>query len=237
MDNLKVFCIKCWLESNHEIVYNIPETKNYNDITEFNNYQMIKCRWCDSISYRTESSNTEDRSYDEEGEEWLYISSKIYPRRWDELIKKQYFCRAPRIVKVIYNETIEAFNNGLYTLCTAGIRAIIEAICIDKKIKWWLVRKVDNKTKEYIEKYSDKLVWKINSLSNEWLLTPIFASFFHDLRGLWNDAVHQLEIPSMDELKIAIDIIERTLFNIYEIEERREDFESYNTNRKKRLKK
>ena len=45
------------------------------------------------------------------------------------------FPNAPATIQLLYHETIGSFNHLHKTLCVAGIRAIIEAICLDKKIE------------------------------------------------------------------------------------------------------
>jgi hypothetical protein len=51
-------------------------------------------------------------------------------------------------------------------------------------------------------------------------LTEANAETLHQLRWLGNDAIHQLARPSVKELKLAIEIIEHTLEQIYEIPEK-----------------
>jgi hypothetical protein len=55
------------------------------------------------------------------------------------------------------------------------------------------------------------------------LLTESSSQTLHEYRYLGNDAVHELARPSDDELRLAIDIIELTLEQLYELPEKAEE--------------
>jgi hypothetical protein len=48
-------------------------------------------------------------------------------------------------------------------------------------------------------------------------LTKEHGRTLHELRFLGNEAPHELKVPRSDELHIAIDIVEHTLENLYEL--------------------
>lgn len=112
----------------------------------------------------------------------------------------------------MYQETIDAFNNNLILLCSVGIRATIEAICIDKKISEGTFTNPNGKIIK-----SKNLDGKIHDLANKGYITSDNVEVLHELRFLGNAAVHELAITSISELSLAIDILELVIDNIYEI--------------------
>jgi hypothetical protein len=120
----------------------------------------------------------------------------------------------------IYRETIEAYNNELYTLTAGGLRAIVEAICIDKAIADGPVEEKDKATGGTKIVRRNNLQGKIFGMAEKGFLTQKQAEVLHEHRFMGNEALHDLEMPDPDNLKLAIDIIEHTLVTIYELEHR-----------------
>lgn len=58
---------------------------------------------------------------------------------------------------------------------------------------------------------------KIGGLTEKALLTKKHSEILHEHRFLGNDALHSLDALAKYELKLAIEIIEHTLDNLYEI--------------------
>ena len=56
---------------------------------------------------------------------------------------------------------------------------------------------------------------KINSLQKEKILAEEHAEILHALRFIGNEAVHELTAPPEKDLKVAIEIVEHTLENLY----------------------
>jgi Domain of unknown function (DUF4145) len=119
----------------------------------------------------------------------------------------------PKKLRPIYREVIEAFNRGIHTLCAAVPRGLVEGICDDCKVRRGPVEdkqsgKVNQKT---------NLEGKINGLVGRGFLTMRHATILHKHRFLGNQALHDLEAPSRESLTAAIEIVEHTLENIYEL--------------------
>jgi len=119
----------------------------------------------------------------------------------------------PQNIRTIYRETIDALNSGSLILCSGGIRAIVEGVCNDKGITKGTV--INGAGKSIVSK---NLNGKIEGLHTAGYLTPENAAILHELRFLGNEALHSLSAPSHEELKIAINIVEQTLDNIYELQ-------------------
>jgi hypothetical protein len=61
---------------------------------------------------------------------------------------------------------------------------------------------------------------KIAGMAEKGILTSGAAQSLHEHRYLGNNAVHELAMPSRDELKLAIEIIEHVLDQLYVIPEK-----------------
>jgi len=66
---------------------------------------------------------------------------------------------------------------------------------------------------------------KISWLREKGLLTKTNAEILHAHRYLGNDALHALEMPSVDELRLAIEIVEHVLVGLYMIEDKAAEIE------------
>jgi hypothetical protein len=97
----------------------------------------------------------------------------------------------------IYKETHAALCSELPILAGIGIRAIIEAVCKDKKIK------------------GRNLEEKIDALVAKGLTTPAGAKILHSLRFLGNDAAHEVKAHSTEELASALSVAEHLLQSVY----------------------
>ncbi len=174
-------------------------------------YQIIECGGCENVSFRHlyTDSITKNHSQSEGLDPYTQI---LYPKRTKDTIDIKTLLNTPVNIVNIYRETIDAFNNNQTILCSGGIRAIIEGICKDKGIKSGEITDKGGKKRN-----STGLEGKIEGLVSERFLTKSNAETLHDLRFMGNEALHELESPTKNELKLAIEIIESTINNIYEI--------------------
>ena len=67
---------------------------------------------------------------------------------------------------------------------------------------------------------------KINGLYEQGILTQKQSNILHELRFFGNRAVHELAVPSKDSLKMAMEILEQIIFNIYELSAKTEKLKS-----------
>jgi len=209
--NLKIPCRECERITNHRIIFSKTQ-KFPNTLIEPYNYdvqewQMVQCKGCDNISIYLKKSLSNDDTY----------IDYIYPLV--ERKKENRFIHTPAKIQRIYHETIVSFNNLNQTLCVAGIRAIIESICNDKNIKGKKHKRITKCCNTEITYTKSDLETKINILVEKGYITQVNADVLHKLRILGNNAIHQIEIPNFEQIEIAIKIIEKTLDNIYELNE------------------
>lgn len=237
--SVNVQCVKCTGTTDHLVVGSIDNHGSEYDKREgwsvdwVDRYQIIQCGGCKSTSFRHTSWFSEDLDpvTGQDG-----VVERLYPKRSaDSLIEKS-FLNVPQRLRRIYRESIECFNNESPTLCAAGLRALVEGICAEQGVKSGPVevnaagggRKIVRKT---------DLAGKIAGLQEMGLLTKRGANTLHEHRFLGNDAVHELARPSVDELQFAIEIIEHTLEELFELPEKAKELQRAAITRKLKAKK
>ncbi len=204
---VRTHCNKCRKDVNHEILMNyyqngtavlgsdfdmrygkVDYTADY-----FNDYQIIKCLGCDSISFRSYNYFSEIQNEIDDGT-W----EERYPESAERTEKD--FKYLPSTLIEIYEEVVMAYNKKGSILCAAGIRAILEGICKDKGIT------------------DDNLDKKIQEMCKQGFIAKQHESILHKLRFLGNEVLHELQKPTQEEISAALDIIEHVIESLYEIE-------------------
>jgi hypothetical protein len=212
----EIACVRCGL-TRHTIRGSFQafwDDKD-SDISAGATYDLMECNGCQRGTLRETSWFSE-----EPGE-----SSVTYwpPRKDGSLL------REPRNFKrmdyggpvdSVYRQTITAFNSGLSTLAGAGIRLLIEGVCLEHKI---LKGKVyTDQGKVVRERATGKIVLrenlegKINGLLMKGFISKNQAKVLHQLRKLGNDAAHALDQPSLKLIEECIDAVEHLLVQVYD---------------------
>lgn len=200
---VKIECRVCKTITVHEVVRSF-EHRDESDDPEYRTYcdysdRIVQCRGCEATSFQRISWFSED--YDPETGR-PYADETVYPPRSSGKEPMAAELHFPDTVGKIYKETISSLNAGAPTLASIGLRALVEAICIDQKCQ------------------SDKLHEKIDELVTIGLLSKKQAGFLHLHRFMGNAAAHELETPTSREIDSALDIIENLLKTIYELPEK-----------------
>ncbi|MGB0879463.1 MAG: DUF4145 domain-containing protein [Polaribacter sp.] len=217
-DNIeKVLCRSCENDTKHKVLTSINEkgTEDFGDYASIDwssDYEIIQCLGCDTISFRNCSTNSEDTNH-----KFIPIPTiLIYPRRGkDSLFTKHYF-NVPFNLQRIYSETIDSYNNGNLILCGAGVRALVEGLCQKNGITEGNVE-ITKKDGSKEKKLRSNLQGKINGLHESGKLTTQHANILHEHRFLGNKAIHELSIPSKEDLNLAIEIVENVFDTLYEV--------------------
>jgi hypothetical protein len=212
---LQIICINCKNINRHKVLVSVDQDGKEPMADDYYYwrivFQIVECQGCGNISFRSEHSNSED--LDEEGH---IVTELIYPKRTSETWNAREFLNLPYNLRRIYRETIDCFNNENLILCGAGIRALVEGLCkengvIDGEIEY------TDKDGVLIKKRSTELQGKINGLHEIRKLTKENAEILHEHRFLGNTSIHELSVPSKDELSLALEIIEHVFDTLYEI--------------------
>lgn len=198
----KFICRECSKETTHIIVAAYKERGSEdcgggNSVDWCEISQIIQCQGCEAVSFRVESTNSEDYDYDYEANTRYNVKTiKFYPGRSAGLKAIDSYL-LPLNVQEIYKETILAIENEQNILAGIGIRALIETICKD------------------LNAAGKDLYHKINSLQEKSIITKEGVETLHKLRVLGNDAAHEVKKHNHQQLSLAIQIIEHMLDGTY----------------------
>jgi len=208
---LNTRCKTCSVETNHKILFNTDEIKiaSSNDIDEFESYNIIQCLGCDTISFLKlcwdeQIQNDDDIMYYHFPEDPHFLYKEYF-------LSEDDISYLPALVTQIYAEIYEAFITESTILCGIGLRMIVEAVCLNKKISG---RTLENKIDNFFE---DGYISK-NELSS-----------IHKLREIGNVSAHEIKSPSSTILDAALEAVNHLLRSIYVV--------SKKTNRLKKTKK
>lgn len=196
-----VTCASCGQESRkhrilHEKVVNWTD-EPYGPTLSKEFHRFVECMGCEGTKYVI--STLDCQGYDAEEENF-----KVYPdapgtvvRRRPAISSDEGKMLIPDSVWKIYKETIEALNANIRTLAGGGLRAVVEAICLDNKIAEGNLQK------------------KIEELSKQNLLTRAQVDLLHEERYLGNAALHEMATPSAQDIDDGLGIVEGLINTIY----------------------
>lgn len=231
---VSVHCAMCNHETKHRVLVSVDEEgKSYDKSEKFgvdwaNHYQIIQCQGCETISFRHVHWFSEDEN--------LFAGNdgsteRLYPKRSEKYISPKNFNNLPSELTCIYIELVDCYNNDCPALCAAGLRILVEGICMHQGVVDGPVQ-VSEKGGGMHTVRKDNLEGRINGLHEKGTLTQINAETLHEHRFLGNTAVHELARPSVAELKPAIDVVERTIEYIYEFPKKAEELKRAISDRK-----
>jgi Domain of unknown function (DUF4145) len=158
---------------------------------------MMEVRFCDSVPANPDGRQLEDVDPYEIDEE-LYTYAYYPELKVDHLLPKK-FAKLNSKLERIYRESISCFNAGSLVLCSAGLRSLLEGVCQDKKVKG-----------RTLEERIENLQFL---LPNKNIIRHL-----HHFRFTGNKAMHELEAPSIEDVRLAIDVIQDLLNYLYELD-------------------
>jgi hypothetical protein len=200
-DKIYNYCIACTKDTNHVVLCNKEEAFHDEYEQETTIYTIVQCAGCNKISYRTENTDYLHYEQDEFGEYYPSVSISTFPKVLKRHKNPVRWYQLPKKIGIVYNEAVKAFASECYLLTGVAFRAVIEAICIDKKIA------------------GKDLYVKISNLVKSKLITENEANRLHAIRFIGNDSVHEMTVPDKDTLYIVLNTIEHLLNNLYIIDE------------------
>jgi hypothetical protein len=190
-------CASCDRATYHELLH-IDVFSEYEYRMDTIN-EMLKCRGCHAISFRRVVRDYEG-AYPIDGmyEEWSVPEEVTnYPSILEGHKELEDIWELPMIVRNIYTQSVQAIKVKSNTLAGIGLRATIEAICIDQTIGGRNLEK------------------RIDSLAKGGLISQKDSERLHAIRFLGNDAAHEIKPVDAKHLLIALRIIDHLLVNIY----------------------
>ncbi|HDZ9249098.1 TPA: DUF4145 domain-containing protein [Vibrio cholerae] len=201
-EKFKFICNECSRETSHKIIASYHESGS--DECDGNNYmtwnernQIIQCLGCETVSFRVEFDHSEDTDYSPEHDLLIpNVREKYFPTRTHQLREINTYL-LPIDVQRIYEETASAISHGFFILAGIGIRALIEAVCKEKNAG------------------GRNLYEKIDSLHKMSVVTKEGSDTLQKLRGLGNEAAHEVKPQSEEQLYTAMQIIDHMLEGTY----------------------
>ncbi|MFY2562219.1 DUF4145 domain-containing protein [Corallococcus terminator] len=196
-ETVKVVCVACGGKGrNHKVLREHINTWEDLFMWGGEKYQIVQCLGCDAVRFRAASWDSENLDPNEEEHG---ASIKVYPEfaanSREAVIADS--AGLPLEVYRIYKETVLALNAGTLILAGAGLRAIVEAICLNASAP------------------GGNLQQKINGLVSQNLLAQPQADLLHEERYLGNAAIHEVEPPSRKDVEDGLAIVETLLNTIY----------------------
>ncbi len=200
-EKVDVTCRECKRSTKHLILSDVSlkgseDMGSHDSFMWFNDYQIVQCQGCETISFRKTHENSEDlHPTGQDVEHTLYVDIYPNPEEGRDTLEDDHLL--PSNLQRIYNETIMSIKPGQAVLTGIGIRAIVETVCKDK-----------NANGKYLHE-------KINDLVTQGVLTKDGADILHKLRTLGNEAAHEVKPHDNVQLGLALDVIDHLIQGVY----------------------
>lgn len=199
MERIKLKCRNCKCPTNHQVESEIVKTGHYADrkgvpFSLVEKFRIVTCLGCEIPSFHLFVMG-----YGQDEDDSHQILDAIYPNLLNERGLAFRIGTLPKKIESIYLETLKAHSAEIPTLTAIGLRAVVEAVCIDQRCT------------------AGNLQQKIAELVTLGALTQPQVDFLHLHRFIGNDAAHEQAPPPKREIEGALDIIENLLKALYEL--------------------
>ncbi|MCY8973136.1 hypothetical protein MOE37_16405 [Bacillus atrophaeus] len=234
-----VYCARCKNDTKHLIIKSHRRGSFQEIEPEFQwheSFHIVECAGCQNISFVNQYGDEDTWEYVRGEREWQDVF-KVYPEkrfedteeyRIEQEFKNRYwlkvkaFSYVPSALNNLYKQIIQAYNENLNILCASGLRILLEGICNDLGIKKGYVydkdKRIIKKNGETNPKKRESLEGKFFGLyENDYILFNQ-ALILQKIRGIGNEAIHEVVEPDKLVLKKIIIIVESILENTYELE-------------------
>ena len=210
----RIYCNYCKQDTNHDLKgeHTVETYQQEWDFAESATYRFWICMGCEHGVLQQEYSNSE--MVDEDNDAFFNLLYFTERSQYD-LTPKPYTKLKPKLAS-LYAEAITCYNRKALILSAAGLRALLEGICQDKRIR-------GKNLKVRIEGLKALLPNK-NIIRN-----------LHHFRFMGNKAVHELAAPKRTELALAISIIEDLLNFLYELDYKASQLREMRRNKKPKV--
>jgi hypothetical protein len=191
-EKTRMYCNGCKQETNHDLKakHNYSWYDDEAFFGECCTYRFWICMGCERDVLQKSSNNSEMPDGEEE--------HSYFPKPSRFALPPKLYSKLKPKLAVIYKEAITCYNCEAMILCASGLRALLEGICQDKRIR------------------GHNLKTKIDGLQ-PLLPNKNIVRSLHQFRFMGNEAAHELAAPKQAELALAIGIIEDLLNFFYEL--------------------
>ncbi|MDO5686870.1 MAG: DUF4145 domain-containing protein [Neisseria sp.] len=199
---LKAHCNICGGKRNHEQLKLIEKRwsdgNKYYEIDGGDLYILLECMGCESVKVLHESWFSEET--DEEGYPITtvryYPSSIFRPKpNWLWLLDKEWH------VTKLLNEIYQALQNDAPSLAAMGVRAVIEAIMIDK---------VGD---------HGSFVANLKEFQNKGYISSLQLGILEVALEMGHATIHRAFVPKVEQLEVALDTLESLIHALYLLED------------------
>lgn len=121
------FCNQCLRKTKHEILYSFDRSEGDSDFHRCHNYQVIRCRGCENVSYRT--VYTDSDMCDPEDGQWSTCTN--YPP-FVSRKKPEWLNELPWKLRQVMDEVYIAIHADCNYLATVGARTAVDLLILEK---------------------------------------------------------------------------------------------------------
>lgn len=196
---IQSYCRSCGHETNHVILSEHKET--YREEYAYDiSYQIAECMGCDTKSFCQVTEDTES-AYQIAEDNWeIPTAIDVYPKfiKGHRDLDGDY--HLPNLVEKIYQEVLLALQEDALILTGLGLRGTVEAVCNDLEIT------------------GRNLEIRISKLATAGYISRKDAERLHGIRFMGNDAAHEIKKPKIEQLSVALKIVEHLFSSVYILE-------------------
>jgi len=197
-ETILVRCLQCGAgERNHEVIFDHKvhaTSSDGGDIDVWTHYKIVKCMGCNTVRFRESYYCTEDM---DSQAELMECDIRTYGTTSENRYLTTIEEKIPPNIEKIYRETIQCFHAGANTLAGGGLRATVEAICLEQGVS------------------GRNLKAKIDGLVPKDFLTKQQADLLHEERYIGNKALHEIKTPDDQDILDGLAIVEGLMKTVY----------------------
>jgi len=164
--------------------------------------QVTQCQGCQRPTFRTLTHFCDLPSASPQPNLVQQTLEHLYPPRIEGKLRLDQEDCIPESIWRVYDETYDALSAELDLLAGIGIRALVEAVCKDRRAS------------------GSNLKERIRSLAGAGVLSEGQANTLQSLRIMGNRSAHEVAPQTVEELMAAMDIAEHLIVSVYVIPHR-----------------
>jgi hypothetical protein len=206
MPNPNTYCNACKGFRNHTIQHNYDkgiETMEADGTVHLVSHcenQILTCDGCGHVTFRSLEILPNFWDFDEKTQTWSTddkVIERLYPERLKDFRQARVIPGMPEALRQVYHETVEAYNAGLFLLCSTGMRYLTDAICNHYRIQ------------------GSTIEIRIQTLTKNGIINRQEAAALNAHKFLGNDAMENQIPATREELSLALQLIETILNNLF----------------------
>ncbi len=190
-------CRDCGRITKHDLLLSHDVERNDIDFPDKQEWQVLRCRGCETCGFRYVYHDYMDVYESPDGDQTHRREIDLYPAVIGNHKKLDNEWLLPKVIRKVHYQTLAAYGAKSHVLASIGLRATIEAVCVELRV-----------TGSSLEKRIDKL-FKEGHVSN------VDKKRLHAIRFLGNDAAHAVVEPEEQDLRVALDIVENLLNSVF----------------------